>query len=188
MEVGGEELYTCKPVKGRNTLMRFAHILAPTDFSTPANQALQYAFEEATQHQARLTLLHVVQHRPATEVYYLKGTPQQPDYVGELSGRLPSLPPPPLETLRRDYHAEALTQLRHLVPASFTEFWDVQVTAGDPAEAIVRMATENEADLIVMATHGHAGLQHVLLGSVAEKVVRHAPCPVLTIRYKKAVA
>jgi nucleotide-binding universal stress UspA family protein len=165
--------------------MRFTHILAPTDFSAAANQALQYAFTEAAQHQARLTLLHVVQHRPGTEVYYLKGTPQhQSGYVGELSGRLPFPPPLPPETLRRDYHEEALTQLRDLMPASFTKPWDVQVTAGDPAEAIVRMATENGADLIVMATHGHTGLQHVLLGSVAEKVVRHAPCPVLTIRYK----
>ena len=169
--------------------MRFTHILAPTDFSTPADQALQYAFEEATQHQARLTLLHVVQHHPTTEVYYLKGTPQhQPGYVGELSGRLPSLPSPPPETLRRDYHEEALTQLRALVPASLIGLWDVQVTTGDAADAIVRMATESGADLIVMATHGRTGLQHVLLGSVAEKVVRHAPCPVLTIRYKKDIA
>ena len=166
--------------------MRFTHILAPTDFSPAANQALSYAFTEAAQHQARLTLLHVVQHHPTTEVYYLKGTPQyQPGYVAELSGQLPSLPPPIPETLRRDYHEEALTQLRDLVPVSLAGLWDVQVTTGDAADAIVRMATEIAADLIVMATHGRTGFQHVLLGSVAEKVVRHAPCPVLTIRYKK---
>ena len=167
--------------------MRFTHILAPTDFSTAANQALPYAFAEATQHQARLTLLHVVQHHPTTEVYDLRGAPQQlSGYVGELSGRLPSLPLSPPETLRRDYHEEALTQLRDLVPAPFTGRWDVQVTTGDSADAIVRIATELTADLIVMATHGRTGFQHVLLGSVAEKVVRHAPCPVLTIRYKSA--
>jgi nucleotide-binding universal stress UspA family protein len=166
--------------------MRFTRILAPTDFSTAANHALQYAFAEVTQHQARLTLLHVVQHHPTTEVYYLKGAPQhQPGYVAELSGRLSSFPPPTPETLRRDYNEEALTQLRDLVPVAFTMPCEVKVTAGDPADAIVRVATELEADLIVMATHGHTGLQHVLLGSVAEKVVRHAPCPVLTIRYKK---
>jgi len=67
--------------------MGFAHILAPTDFATAANQALPSAFAEATQHQARLTLLHVGQHHPTTEVYSLKGAPQQqPGYVGELSG------------------------------------------------------------------------------------------------------
>jgi universal stress protein A len=166
--------------------MRCTHILAPTDFSTTANQALRYAFAEATQYQARLTLLHVVQHHPTTEVYYLKGAPPQPpNYVGELSGRLPSMPPSAPEILWRDYYEEAFTQLRDLVPASFSGPWDVQVTSGDSADAIVRMATELRADLIVMATHGRTGLQHVLLGSVTEKVVRHASCPVLTVRYKE---
>jgi len=74
------------------------------------------------------------------------------------------------------------------VPATFTGRWDVQVTAGDSADAIVRMATELGADLIVMATHGRTGFQHIVLGSVAEKVVRHAPGPVLTIRCKKDMA
>ena len=56
--------------------MLYTHILIPTDFSPAANHALVYAFAEATQYQTRLTLLHVIQHHPATEVYYIKDAPQ----------------------------------------------------------------------------------------------------------------
>lgn len=163
--------------------MPYTHILVPTDFSPAANRALKYAFEEARVHQAKLTLLHVVQHHPTTEVYYIKGAPlRSPGYVAELSGKLPVVQPPSPETVRRDYNEEALTQLHDLVPQSFHGAWEAHIASGEPAEAIVRSAVELEADLIVMATHGRTGLQHVLLGSVAEKVVRHASCPVLTVR------
>ena len=170
--------------------MLYTHILVPTDFSPAANQVLAYAFEEATQHQARLTLLHVLHHHPATEVYYVKGAPEsRTGFVAEFGGDMcprPGRAPP--ETIRRDYNEEALMQLSELVPPSFTGVWEPQVVAGDPADAIVRMAEEREVDLIVMGTHGRTGLQHVLLGSVAEKVVRLAPCPVLTVRYKAGAA
>ena len=64
----------------------------------------------------------------------------------------------------------------------FQGAWEVEVATGPPADTIVRMAHERGADLIVMGTHGHTGLRHVLLGSVAEQVVRLAPCPVLTVK------
>jgi nucleotide-binding universal stress UspA family protein len=166
--------------------MLYTHILVPTDFSLAANQALRYAFEEATQHQAKLTLLHVTYHYPATEVYYVKDAPRRPiGYADEFGGKLPSLPIPPPEVVRRDPNEEALVQLRDLVPASFAGPWTTQVAVGDPADAIVIVAQDLGVDLIVMATHGRTGFRHVLLGSVAEKVVRHAPCPVLTIRYRQ---
>jgi universal stress protein A len=163
--------------------MPYTNILAPTDFSEAANYALQIAMEEAKHHQAKLTLLHVLRHHSETEVYYIKGAP------GRLSGFDPdfggTLPTPQVhapEPVRRDYTEEAISQLRDLIPDGFTEIWDVEVMTGDPADAIVQAARDYDADLIVMATHGRTGLQHVLLGSVAEKVVRQAPCPVLTIR------
>ena len=168
--------------------MVYTHILVPTDFSPAAHSALAYACEEAMQHQAKLTLLHVLQHHPATEVYYVKDAPRSGTSYAEFGERLPAFPSSPPETVRRDYHEEALVQLHDLVPASFTGTWEAQVTAGDPAEAIVRMAEELGIDLIVMATHGRTGLPHILLGSVAEKVLRHAPCPVLTIRQRKREA
>src|SRR5258708_5156935 len=68
----------------RNTQMIYTHILVPTDFSPAAHRALVYALEEATLHQAKLTLLHVIQHHPTTEVYYVKDAPQGgTGYVGE---------------------------------------------------------------------------------------------------------
>lgn len=166
--------------------MSYSHILMPTDFSSAANQALVYAFEEATQHQAKLTLLHVLQHHHATEVYYIKDAPQTgTGYVPEFGEKLPAFPSHPPETVRRDYYEEALVQLHALVPASFTGTCEVQVAAGHPAETIVRMAQELAVDLIIMATHGRTGVSHILLGSVAEHVIRHAPCPVLAIRQQE---
>jgi nucleotide-binding universal stress UspA family protein len=168
--------------------MVYTHILVPTDFSPAAHRALGYALEEATQHQAKLTLLHVLQHHPATEVYYVKDAPQSGTGYGEFGEKLPAFPTYPPQTVRHDYNEEALVQLHDLVPVSFTGSWEAQVTAGDPADSIVRMAEALAVDLIVMATHGRTGLPHLLLGSVAEKVVRHAPCPVLTVRQRERKA
>jgi nucleotide-binding universal stress UspA family protein len=163
--------------------MLYTHILVPTDFSAEAAHALHYAIEEASQHQAKLTLLHILQHQPATEVYYVRGTPEtRHGYEAELGGSLPGPVPQSPQTVRRDYHEEAMTQLRDLLPPDFRGTWDIQVSTGDPADAIVREAAQLGVDLIVMGTHGRTGLQHVLLGSVAEKVIRHASCPVLTVR------
>jgi universal stress protein A len=132
--------------------MLYTHILAATDFSAVAYQVLRYACEEATVHHARLTVVHVLQHHPASETYH------------------------------RDYAAEAQTHLRDLVCGSFTGTWEAEVTTGDPAEAILQIAQDRDVDLIVIGTHGRTGLQHMVLGSVAEKVVRHARCPVLVVR------
>jgi universal stress protein A len=168
--------------------MPFTHILVPTDFAPEAQRALRYAVEEAMQHQAKLTLLHVLQHRPATDVFYVHGAPEGRRGYEDFGSDLPTTPPSAPQTVLRDYHEEALTHLRDLIPPGFSGSWEAQVTAGDPADAIVREATQLGVDLIVMGTHGRTGLQHVLLGSVAEKVVRHAPCPVLTVRRKADVA
>lgn len=163
--------------------MSFTHILVPTDFSPMANHALRYALDEARLHQAHLTLLHVLTQRTGTEVYYLSGTPSMQVRLDPLSGNsLPAVFPAHPSVLLHDHDAEALQQLRELMPADFTGAWDVDVAVGEPATAIIRAAQDHRADLIVMATHGRTGLQHMFLGSVAEHVIRHAPCPVLVIR------
>ena len=163
--------------------MAFTHILLPTDFSEPANRALHYALEEASLHNANVTILHVLPAHTGTDVYFITGRPgAQPDFDPALERRLGTPAPRQPTVLLHDHHEAALTQLRDLMPAFFQGPWDVDVAAGPPAETIVHVAHERGADLIVMGTHGRTGLHHILLGSVAEKVVRLATCPVLTVK------
>jgi nucleotide-binding universal stress UspA family protein len=95
-------------------------------------------------------------------------------------------PLPSRPTVVRDDDGEAApTELRDLAAGAPAGLVAVEVAVGPPAETIVRVAGELAADLVVMSTHGRTGLQHVLLGSVAEKVVRLAPCAVLTVKYRR---
>jgi nucleotide-binding universal stress UspA family protein len=169
--------------------MRFTHVLVPTDFSEAARHALQYAIEEATLHHAKMTLLHVLPPHSGTDVYYVTGFREAPreGSSGPVAGSLfDAGPPSEAGVVRRDLDEEALEQLRDLVPDTFHGTWEADVASGNAADTIVRIAQDRNADLIVMATHGRTGFQHALLGSVAEKVVRLAPCPVLTIRKSTA--
>jgi universal stress protein A len=166
--------------------MAFKHLLVPTDFSEPANEALRYAVEEATLHRARVTLLHVLPPDAHTNVHFVGGEPGpaspgtfNPEVGGHIGGASILAH---AQAVRRDPSEEALTRLRDLAANAFTGPSDAEVAEGHPADAIVRIARERSVDLIVMSTHGRTGLQHVLLGSVAEKVVRLAPCPVLTVK------
>ena len=169
--------------------MAFKNLLVPTDFSEPANSALRYAIEEAALHGARVTLLHVLPAAIQTDVHYVSGNPPPgpPGTYDLLAGGRVASPPLQLEpeVVRRNRSDEALALLRDLIASAFQGPWDVEVAMGQPAEAIVRIARERKTDLIVMSTHGRTGLQHVLMGSVAEKVVRLAPCPVLTIKHRR---
>lgn len=162
--------------------MSYTHILVPTDFSTLGNRAVAHAVEEAEQHGAALILLHVMQHAD-TAVYFRAGRPLDPTPVAdEFGSTFPRHEIPAAETVRRDFLEEAMTQLRDLIPSTFKGNTDVLVESGHPTDVIVRMAQEHKADLIVMGTHGRSGLPHLLMGSVAEKVVRLAPCSVLVVR------
>jgi len=166
--------------------MPFTHVLVPTDFSEPANEALRYAAEEAALHRARVTFLHVLPPHRETSVYYVTGAPAYSTHPSGLDpdagGRVGDVTLPSPTVVRLDPDEEAMTRLRDLAAAAFTGAWEASVVTGHPADAIVQAAWDGGADLIVMATHGRTGLQHALLGSVAEKVVRLAPCPVLTVR------
>lgn len=144
--------------------MEIRHILAPTDFSPYSTQAIEYAFALAQTFGAKLSLLYVIE-MPAFPV---EGT--------VLSQGGTTL----LDDLKRDCNRE----MDRLLPDAEASQVEVarHVVVGKPYRTIVKIAEAKKADLIVMATRGRTGLSHLLMGSVAERVVRIAPCPVLTIR------
>lgn len=143
--------------------MTAQRILVPTDFSAHADEALDYAIELAKTLQARLTLLHVVHLTPLA--------------MGDIgaSGLVPYL---------EEMEADAQNRLQALLHRVHQEGLqgETAIVQGAPFQIIVDTAASKDIDLIVMGTHGRTGLTHVLMGSVAEKVVRLAPCPVLVTR------
>lgn len=142
---------------------RLTKILVPVDFSDCSKKALQYAIPLAKQFGAAITLLHVVQ------VNYASG----PEF-GTIDFPL----------LESDLRKSAQTQLAALVEKEISGQvpHQTEVCVGAEAAEIVQAAKELESDLIIISTHGRTGLRHVFLGSVAENVVRLAPCPVLVVR------
>jgi universal stress protein A len=149
--------------------MDIRHILAPTDFSDYSKKALSDAFELAQTFGATLSLLHVLEPSP---------------YLGEFT--LPTMG----EELLGDLERQASAELARVLPEAQQATIEVThaVVMGSPSLKIVETAEAEHVDLIVMATHGRTGLSHLLIGSVAERVVRTAPCPVLTIRPPAAQA
>ena len=141
---------------------RLKRILVPIDFSNCSKKALRYAIPLAQQHQATLTLLYVVPTNYA---------------VGEYGG----LDYASLEEEMRASGERQLAELSVDAVQGIVEA-DTLVRVGSPVVEIVEAAKAEPSDLIVISTHGHTGLKHVLLGSVAEYVVRRAPCPVLVVR------
>jgi nucleotide-binding universal stress UspA family protein len=133
-------------------------ILHPTDFSERSDQAFRLACSLARDHGGRVTVLHVLPPPMATH----SGGVMTPE-PGRLKEECWDL-------LRRRQSDDGRVPVEHLL------------TEGSPAEGIVRAAREKQCDLIVMGTHGRTGLGRVLMGSVAEAVVRKAPCAVLTIK------
>jgi len=141
---------------------RFTNILCPVDFDQNSLAAVPVAAELAREHKATLYLLHVVHLRLAPE--------------------------PALSSRDAQTAAEAkLVRIGHQKLKVGTRYETI-VMAGDPAVEVLQMAAKLGADLIVMATHGRQGLRRLFLGSVAERVVREARCPVLTVKPKAARA
>lgn len=146
-------------------MLSIRRILFPTDFSEPALYAWTYALTFAQEFGAEVHLLHVIAPPPRlTEAYAVDYDPEK--MVGSLSAEANA-------TLDRQIEA---AKSRGLV-------FRREVRVGVDFREIIDYATKHDIDLIAMATHGRSGLAHVLLGSVAEKVVRKAPCPVLTIKH-----
>jgi nucleotide-binding universal stress UspA family protein len=141
-----------------NIMLPLGTILHPTDFSEHSEFAFRLARALARDYNARLVLLHVA---PVPTVIYAGG----------------AVPPDPwLDT------EEAKAKLRELEGQAQGVRVESQVMEGDPVDMILRAAEETNSDVIVMGTHGRTALSRLLLGSVAESVLRKAPCPVLTTK------
>ena len=148
-------------------MLPFKKILCPTDFSEPSTRAVKVASELAMHFSAEVCLLHVIAPIPVPVVEGADLSPgfDVPSYQLEL------------ETL-------AERSIKEMLEKMLPKELKVRplVGHGDAANEIVRIAEEEKFDLIVIATHGTTGWRHLIFGSVAEKVVRLSPCPVLTIR------
>ena len=136
-------------------------ILYATDFSEGSDAALHYASSLARQANTELYIVHVSEALPTSD---------NPN---------PRCHSPPAIIAAE---TSAQEQIEQVQPTHAEVRFVRRILHGDPAEEIIRFAAENEVDSIVMGTHGRTGLTHALMGSVAEKVVRMAPCPVLVTR------
>ena len=140
---------------------RFGRILVPTDFSDPSRKALRCAVRLAEKFGSRVSLIHVIE--PV----------MSPDFTHF-----------PLALEEEKVIETARQRLAHLGRAWLSEqsLGDFIVRSGNPFHEITEAARELKADLIVISTHGYTGLKRALLGSTAERVVRYAPCAVMTVR------
>jgi nucleotide-binding universal stress UspA family protein len=146
-------------------MIEIKKILFPTDFSEYSTHALKYAVALADSFKAKLVVLHVCEHPIAgsgIEAYHFA----VPEYVVDLEQR----------------ERKALDALATELRERGVEVEPVFII-GKAYQEIVRTAKEREVDVIAMATHGNKGLSHLVFGSTAEKVVRLAPCPVLTVKH-----
>jgi nucleotide-binding universal stress UspA family protein len=149
--------------------MDIRRILVPCDFSEYAEKALTWALELAERWRSRVLLLHVI---------------PRPSYPPMLMGSYFDV-----AQFEASLQAEAEARAKEIVARAGNKAVQIetQVIIGEPFSDICRMAEDEKVDLIVMGSHGRTGLRHVLLGSVAERVVRHAPCPVLVVGKKAPV-
>ena len=136
--------------------MNVRKILCPVDFSTGGEAAIGYASSLAKDHEAEVHF-----------VYVWETGFTDPGFAGYV-------PPPDVEKEK--------AKLEKIVPTSSEVACEHAFIHGHPADELVEYAKNHEIDLIVMGTHGRTGLTRVLMGSVAEAVLRNAPCPVLTIK------
>jgi nucleotide-binding universal stress UspA family protein len=146
-------------------MFKLKKILYPTDFSEASLEALGYAISFARNCKAKLILMHVVNEKIFSE--------------GLSLARVAA--PEPLE---QEMTSEAGRQLKMLIPAEQRQGLDVDMVIlyGMPFLEIIRYAKANDVDMIVIGTNGRSGIEHVVFGSTAEKVVRKAHCPVLSVK------
>lgn len=142
--------------------MNFKSIVFPTDFSLYNNAALAYASTLAAESKATLHIIHV--HDPRE----LSDTMSEMSYLGPAAWQ--------------QEHEEVCKQLGSVVPTVHGVAYEHHCPVGRSGDEIVLLARDKDVELIVMASHGRTGLSRLLMGSVAEAVMRNAPCPVLIVK------
>ncbi len=144
--------------------MQIKTILFPTDFSQGARAAMDYAISLAQDYHAKLFLLYVIQDISIAE-WYVPSSISAADLVQDMQKSA--------EKEMEKWGGEVSAKVPQVEPL---------IKRGVPFVEIIRTAKDRQADLIVIGTHGRTGIDHMLFGSTAEKVVRKSPCPVLTVR------
>ncbi|MBI4639055.1 MAG: universal stress protein [Candidatus Tectomicrobia bacterium] len=148
-----------KAVESQIKTIAIKRILTPVDLSPLSEKALVYATTLAKALEAELIVLHIL---PMDELFKAQSAAEIGSQVQEASRRIEAL-------LTKEMRETIMTDT-------------VVIHGNTPAEEIIREAQERQIDMIVMGTHGRTGLKHLLMGSVAEAVVRAAPCPVTCVR------
>lgn len=148
-------------------MISFRQIIVPTDFSELSLRGLDYAVDIAEKYAAKIKIVYVIE--PLLQAADVTWTTVD------------------FEQLNQAHHESAEKQMATLVservPKTVTA--TTEILFGKPFVEILKVAKAENADLIVMATHGRGAISHILMGSTAEKVVRKAPCPVLTVKHPK---
>ncbi len=146
-------------------MLKLKKILCPTDFSEASCEALKYAISLARSTQSKLILMYVVNQKMFSE---------------GLSLLRASSP----EALGKEMADEARRRLKMLIPVEERDGidWETNIRSGNPAQEVIRYAKESDIDMIVIGTAGHSGVERMMFGSTAEKVVRGAHCPVLSVK------
>lgn len=162
----------------------FRSLLIPVDFSEYSVVALRYAAALAERFASSMIVLHVIPRETTARAMQQRvGAPRMP-LLGPLAlYGAGDVPPDVQEEVVVDLREQAYTALQAFVPASLGKHAvELRVVVGHPFERIIETAVHEKVAMIILGTHGRTGLTHAIMGSVAERVVRLAPCPVLTVK------
>ena len=166
----------------------FTPILVPVDFSAYSSSALRYAAAIAERFASSIIVLHVVPRETSTYAMQQRlGHSAMPLRGSFAATSAPDIPSDVAEEVVIDLREQAYTALQAFLPAQLAQYpVELRVVVGHPFERILEAAVREPVALIVLGTHGRTDLAHAIMGSVAERVVRLAPCPVLTVKVATA--